>query len=72
VKELMMKNLLAVLVLAVLMVSSLILVGGCQQCANTNGRVAATPAEPPGDNANQNQNNDNGSEWYGSEAGSDR
>jgi hypothetical protein len=68
-----MKNLLAVLVLAILAVSSLVLVGGCQQCADVNGRVAATPAAAPSDNANLNQNNDNdnGSEWYG-EAGSDR
>ena len=65
-----MKNVLAVSVMAVLMVSSVILVGGCQQCANTNGRVAATPAAAPGDNANQDQN-DNGSKWYGG-AGSDR
>ena len=66
-----MKNLLAVLVLAILMVSPLILVGGCQQSSDVNGRVAATPATAPSDNSNLNQDNDNGSEWYG-EAGSDR
>jgi hypothetical protein len=63
-----MKNLLTLLVLAILMALPVIFVGGCQQCANTDNHMAATPA--PADNANQDQN-DNGSEWYG-EAGSDR
>jgi hypothetical protein len=66
-----MKNLLAVLVLtvlAVVMFSSAIFVGGCQQSSDVNGRVAATPTTAPSDDASQ---NDNGSEWYG-EAGSDK
>lgn len=66
-----MKNLLAVLVMAILLLSPVIFVGGCQQSSDVNGRVAATPAANSGDNANQDQDNDNGSEWYG-EAGSDR
>ena len=66
-----MKTLLAVL-LAALIICPVIFVGGCQQCPVGQPAAAATPSysseKASTESAGQNTN-DNGSEWYGSDAG---
>ena len=62
-----MRNLLAVMILAALMVCSAVFVGGCSSSGMT-ARAYDQPTTAPSDSDKDNQNQrDNGSEWYGGE-----
>ena len=65
-----MRTILAVLLVAALMVCPVVFASGCQQCGCSHTAVAPTYRDQnPNDNAKE-ISNENGGEWYGSEAGS--
>ncbi len=67
VKEQIMKTVLMCLVMVAFILSPVILVSGCSQCAGVTASPAGEPSSAPSTAGNQNPT-DNGSEWYGSDA----